>query len=428
MAEKKTIKAYFINSTYFELILLDYNLDKGKMTREPVNIPPKNEKAKTLAFISIEDGEGTKGSVRYKIGSSDKIVIIEWNITEPKIAGNEFKSSTDSQEFAIKDDGNAYLSKSNCTLTYNFGVIQDRYSIQVGWFLFFLPVYHSYVGIKDNKENKIVAWFDLYLAHSWPCYNKFPIFSDYGCFSLAKLIVCGNADDSRTVFNKKMGGYYGNGDSCGIIYGLNGVCHQMANRVIFACYNDSPVLDIPFSKFTYLVYGIYGGYSGGNSWVTWQFPYPFLENIQAVNKKVIELKILSLEKKTSPYGILAGKALKFRMENPGTIEVINNDLVLLLRNSFGEKFDKSKIHDLLFVQNEFLKQKEELVKSLLDKKMPIKKYMETLNNSFNDMLLKEFKNIMSEDEYNGFFKKELLFKKFKLLKQVGMVPENLLNI
>lgn len=59
--------------------------------------------------------------------------------------------------------------------------------------------------------------------------------------------------------------YKSNDDVCGIIYLVDGVCHQMANRIISVTGNVMPVAEVAFAKYSHMLYGIYG-----NRWEQWK--------------------------------------------------------------------------------------------------------------------------------------------------------------
>lgn len=57
--------------------------------------------------------------------------------------------------------------------------------------------------------------------------------------------------------------YNGWHDNCGITYGINGVCHQMANRILATVGAPSmPAAAVTGAGFTYMIYGILGGAAG----------------------------------------------------------------------------------------------------------------------------------------------------------------------
>jgi len=69
----------------------------------------------------------------------------------------------------------------------------------------------------------------------------------------------------REHFDRKTGGTWLFGDSSGIVYAVTGVCHQMANRVLYATngpdndQSDRCVVWPPSLSATVLVYGFFGG-------------------------------------------------------------------------------------------------------------------------------------------------------------------------
>ena len=127
---------------------------------------------------------------------------------------------------------------------------------------------HAYVYAKrDNTCVKV--YFPCYLPLPMP--NKVQVTRDRGDLSLARVISCGNPDDTRWFYYRLFGAAdssigiinrhgetFGLGDSSGIIYGLTGVCFQMANRILYSAEGYPRLCPEEAMRILYLVYGIYG--------------------------------------------------------------------------------------------------------------------------------------------------------------------------
>ncbi len=127
---------------------------------------------------------------------------------------------------------------------------------------------HAYVYAKrDNTCVKV--YFPCYLPLPMP--NKVQVTRDRGDLSLARVISCGNPDDTRWFYYRQFGAAdssigiinrhgetFGLGDSSGIIYGLTGVCFQMANRILYSAEGYPRLCPEEAMRILYLVYGIYG--------------------------------------------------------------------------------------------------------------------------------------------------------------------------
>jgi hypothetical protein len=115
---------------------------------------------------------------------------------------------------------------------------------------------HTFAAIQGDDG----PWFDCYGGHNGP---KLKTIRSNKVISrrLAVTICCLNPDDPRgntqAEFNKKPG------DNSGIAYGVTGVCHQMANRILW---ESGLITSAPGYPATYLTYGTFGtgwlGYLG----------------------------------------------------------------------------------------------------------------------------------------------------------------------
>lgn len=72
-------------------------------------------------------------------------------------------------------------------------------------------------------------------------------------------MICGNSEEIR-----KNNIYNLDNDQCGIKYGLNGVCHQEVNRILYLSGRMLPILEIKGGLYSHVIYGIYG-----SNWLEW---------------------------------------------------------------------------------------------------------------------------------------------------------------
>ncbi len=127
---------------------------------------------------------------------------------------------------------------------------------------------HAYVYAQ--RDNTCVqVYFPCYLPLPMP--NKVQVARDRGDLSLARVISCGDPDDTRWFYYRQFaaadssigiinrhGETFGLGDCSGIIYGLTGVCFQMANRILYSAEGYPRLCPEKAMRILYLVYGIYG--------------------------------------------------------------------------------------------------------------------------------------------------------------------------
>lgn len=141
-------------------------------------------------------------------------------------------------------------------------------------------------------------------------------------------------------------------DHAGIagIYGLHGVCHQVANRVLFSTANEheEPLLVDGAHGFwlSYLLYGDYGG--KGDNW----------EQVQ---------------------------------KNCGVVNIRPNDMELqamtaMLRTTLGPAFAPEMIDHLKEIQNEMLGRKHEFEVMVEQKKISVEEFAVAINNLLTDFV------------------------------------------
>lgn len=110
--------------------------------------------------------------------------------------------------------------------------------------------------------------------HDFQCYGGVERGSSHigesSDLELAIAIACNNPYDLREDYNRmKITLVSRFGDCSGIVYGVTGVCHQMANRILYACGSHPDVFDFtPSAILSYLAYGVYGNFllSSESNW------------------------------------------------------------------------------------------------------------------------------------------------------------------
>lgn len=261
---------------------------------------------------------------------------------------------------------------------------------------------HTYVciDVDDNPNNRYQ--FSCYGATTGTN-NHFPVIKSLGDLNLAVAICCGDPTDKRKIYNKLS-------DRSGIIYGISGVCHQMANRILLAAKNNYIVLAPPSSTITFFIYGPYG--YGWKEYLEQSIEITFKmtkNNSNLINKdrtaavqKLLnnKLKILMDENNDK----LLAKMLQLELDTRNT----NSNLPIKRIKIFAEKnldknFDYKKIDSLDILFENFIYEKEKLDIKYLEDRINFIKYAKKINTRCNKML-KLFNKILTDKEYKKIFK------------------------
>jgi hypothetical protein len=103
---------------------------------------------------------------------------------------------------------------------------------------------HAFVGTDDP------VWFNCFGGHDDKKGRHYPYVSGTGNLLYARSIADLHPWDPKSEYSGK--------PSCGIIYGLNGFCHQAANRILYA--TDSHIIFMKPRGYvlSFILYGNYG--------------------------------------------------------------------------------------------------------------------------------------------------------------------------
>lgn len=146
---------------------------------------------------------------------------------------------------------------------------------------------------KISKLSHTGAYTDGDYSYFFGCNGTLPLKKDPEYYDmdvsdgntvLARIIATGEIYTARdngeyTDYDSVEGKSYGR-DNCGIRYGRDGVCHQMANRLLYACERGPATLGsehVKGCKLSYRLFGIYGG-----NWEEWR--QMCLEKYQGMNQ------------------------------------------------------------------------------------------------------------------------------------------------
>lgn len=205
--------------------------------------------------------------------------------------------------------------------------------------------------------------------------------------------VCGNAEDERDRYssylpNLNTPGFF-LGDTCNILYGVGGVCHQMANRIISSNFNDTyfPLGRVLGSGISYLLYGPWGyRYAAYKQKVHQALGLPLVEQnlLQGVNSDFNAM--INLYKEETDEIILAEKRLELLLIEANLFKTITDTDINTLKVSLTRT-----VRALVDIEEK------------LDKVKTINQSQcEVIDNNIHTMLA-EYKQCLGENNYKELF-------------------------
>lgn len=276
---------------------------------------------------------------------------------------------------------------------------------------------HAYVRVRPqyNDPNEYVD-FCCYggVTPSGGIKNYYPVVQTVGDLTLARTICCFDPNDTRDNYDRKKGGDLIFGDCCGVLYLISGVCHQMANRVLFAGFG-SPIMYPNVSFVTYILWGHYGN-PGGNpgtsivdlDWFTYlamckykiaQPQAGILKDTAALTqaKNEIHDQLLTTAGNIKQNDPVLASTIEFEVNNAGDKNIESNRMVNLIQVTFGPQYDSTKTNNILSAHKNFMNFKNQYDQGLLQKNITPDKYALDVNQQFSDLLEKFYQELGDAD-------------------------------
>jgi len=232
---------------------------------------------------------------------------------------------------------------------------------------------------------------DLYKPSILPPYITYGT-KAIGNLALARAIACGDPGAApRSDYNQKLGGPYLFGDNCGVIYGIQGVCHHMEARILWAC-DDSPCLWPPSATASFWVWydlqmgtGFYG-----KDWNYWKPIFEKMKEKTSKRETLTQVDIAGLVKRSVKETLKQVDSQEFRA-------AINN----VLPTSDAKRRTQAEVVPEKMLA--FLQFKTDLDRALLHGSVSKQEYAHTLNVNFKETMT-ELANDMSAAEYKRMFR------------------------
>lgn len=231
-----------------------------------------------------------------------------------------------------------------------------------------------------------------------------------GDLELAVAIVCYDPYDLRNNYDDHLGGirivgeFFG--DCSGICYARTGVCHQMANRIMYAL-DGHPIVEsyTPSYKASYVLYGVYG-----DNWSSYLATCQTIvnrgralkSNVKEVTAEEIKEEIL---KNAESMDSFEKDAISLEVYHEGDEDIQNLRLRLLVNTAFPEGYDNNKMDMLMQECDSFQRENSQLLYSF---NKNIKTSVEGINlaNSVNTSFanyLEKLCNILGEGDFEKVF-------------------------
>ena len=220
-------------------------------------------------------------------------------------------------------------------------------------------------------------------------------------------VCCGDPADYRNDYNRKNGGWYGEnhnivggakvgdgGDCCGIYYGINGVCQQMANRILYTCAGE-PIMKPKGWEFTFLVYGPYGHTDDDDApqWAQWDFPEPFLTNMGIKLDKDVNM----IDKNSCSY-----KFLQILSQKSNGVDVRKEATKFFVRTKLGEDLPEDQQNAIQETIDDFLVWKRTEDDKYIKDELTSDDYASDTNSHFGKAL-QDIYNKIGPENYEKLF-------------------------
>ncbi len=189
--------------------------------------------------------------------------------------------------------------------------------------------------------------------------------------------------------------------TAGIVYGVTGVCHQAANRILLpAGVTVSAAKGYAASHF---LYGTYG--KGFHKWLSTRGVACGLSPGAPVRQPAAEQTERELMERVSAlYNEAAAEAGE---ADDREMEARNNELVakevrLMIEHRLGSGFDASKVDELLNLRAEFLKEKQALDEAWLNGAITGEQFANQVNQRLRE-LLKRIEDVLGPEAHGRLF-------------------------
>jgi hypothetical protein len=216
---------------------------------------------------------------------------------------------------------------------------------------------------------------------TWPCWGR----SEGG-----KSICQGNGDESIANCLSQENSH------AGIVYGVTGVCHQTANRILYPA-NVTVSKAGGYSAST-MVYGTYGTFGWENRKA--ECSVRFEASSAAGIKSNLEYtpEHMYIQKVVDLYS--EDKHLQTELDYINSMENANNlikkELEYTLEFLLGSKLDSQSFNQIQKQQADLLKEKDKKINELYNSDISTEKYVKEINDLFGDALLNLQKNLGEE--------------------------------
>ncbi|MFZ4860462.1 MAG: hypothetical protein ACOYL3_29235 [Desulfuromonadaceae bacterium] len=266
----------------------------------------------------------------------------------------------------------------------------------------------------EHKLDGSIYPTTLYKPDLLPPYTKYGTDVN-GNLLLARGIACGDISAApRSTYNLKTGGSYLFGDCCGLVYAINGVCHHMEARILWAC-NNTPIIWPPTVTLSFWVWYDINMLTGfyGNSWFIWK---PVFEQMKKKTKTRMAYDIQNLIR----------ESVKEALKQPDKLEIraVVMDQAKLVNE--GETTTESRMNtvaDQMIVFHQF---KKDLDTQLLKGAVTKEEYAEQVNKKFKETMT-EFANVLNEKDFQNLFG-IAPGGEYNLGIDSKMIPDNLLEL
>ena len=410
MSEANQCTVTIKNETPFVLELDEAHVDWGKFSHgaEP-KIPAGKQMLAFEASGRSWSPTGTEGHVHYRIGTTGQKLKLHFENSWAFWNHDGFDADTGPPR--VSTFMAMQLNSGIETPLVAVFALPDGFRFQGGWYEIDHGLHQTFVSAEfdvdvEGRSEKKRLWFDCYGTHTGPN-RRFPAHHASGPGDLERvlLVACGDVNDHRIRYDRLDGSFYelgwsdGLGDCAGVLYGVTGVCHQMANRILYAADADLQMRP-PTAWLSYPAYGPFGSTSALVAWSNWKFPAPFIENV--ARRAGVELKATTEEevcrRVKDPY---LRAVLDHRMANRDEPANTEREFEIMIDHRLPG-LDRHRRNRMLAGQRQFLDRKEELSGQLVGREIPVREFDVVVNAAYMETLA-GFDRMLGDDNFTALF-------------------------